>query len=198
MTDGRGDGPAGRSRQEHPAGTETAVQVRTRPDDPELVAERVERLTTDALVTRRDYLKVLAVLSGGLAGGSLAVAAGVFERRTQDTAKRVVITERASAVPVGGQVRFAYPRSSDPAVLLRLGDDLWLAYSAVCTHLSCEVLWKPLHRQLFCPCHDGHFDPANGDPISGPPGRPLPAIRLERHGDTIMAIGEGRIRAEGE
>lgn len=178
--------------------SESHVQVRTHPDDPDLVAERIERLTTDALVTRRDYLKVLAVLSGGLAGGSLAVAAGVFERRTQGATKEVVITEQASKVPVGGQVRFGYPTSRDPAMLLRLDNDVWVAYSAVCTHLSCEVLWKPLHHQLVCPCHDGHFNPATGDPTGGPPERPLPSIRLERRGDAIVAVGEGRIRPVGQ
>jgi nitrite reductase/ring-hydroxylating ferredoxin subunit len=172
------------------------VSVRT--PQSELVAERIERLTTDALVTRRDYLKILAVLSGGLAGGSLAVAAGVFERRTQGATKEVVITDHASQVPVGGQVRFGYPTGKDPAMLLHLDADTWVAYSAVCTHLSCEVLWKPLRHELFCPCHDGHFNPVTGDPTKGPPDRPLPAIRLERRGDAIVAIGEGAIRGTGK
>ena len=32
---------------------------RTRPADPDLVDERITRLTTDVLVTRRGYLKIL-------------------------------------------------------------------------------------------------------------------------------------------
>jgi Rieske Fe-S protein len=176
----------------------TPVQIRTDPPDAELVAERIERLTTDALVTRRGYLRILAVLSGGLAGGSLAVAAGVFERRTQDTRKHKLITAQASAVPVGGQVRFPYPTSRDPAVLLRLGEQRWVAYSAVCTHLSCEVLWRSNSRELYCPCHDGHFDPRTGDPTAGPPQRPLPQIRIAQVNDQIWAIGEGRVKAPGE
>lgn len=182
-----------------PPGREgTSVQIRTNPPDAALVEERLERLTTDALVTRRDYLKLLTVLSGGLAGGSLAVAAGVFERPTQDTKKRKLITANASAVPVDGQVRFGYPRKEDPAVLLRLGEVHWVAYSAVCTHLTCEVLWKSANRDFYCPCHDGHFDPNTGDPIAGPPERPLPEILIEHHGDEIWAVGEGRVRAPGQ
>lgn len=178
----------------------TPVQIRTNPPDPGLVDERLERLTTDALVVRRDYLKLLAVLSGGLAAGSLAVAAGVFERPTQDTKKRKLITSAASAIAVGGQVRFGYPgrEDEDPAVLLRLGDDDFVAYSAVCTHLSCEVLWKQPARELYCPCHDGHFDPATGAPTAGPPKRPLPEILLERHGEQLWAVGEGRVRMPGQ
>jgi nitrite reductase/ring-hydroxylating ferredoxin subunit len=171
---------------------------RVRPPNPDLVAERIERLTTDARVTRRDYLKTLGVLSGGLAAGSLAVALGAFKRRTQGASRHQVITSQAASVPVGGQVRFQYPTSNDPAVLLRLGPDRFVAYSAVCTHLSCEVLWRQTNGQLFCPCHNGHFDPATGNPIAGPPKRPLPQIRIAQQGDTIVALGEGRIREPGQ
>lgn len=170
---------------------------RTNPPDPALVDERVARLTTDALVTRRGYLKILGVLSGGLAVGNVAVALGAFERRTEHAEVELVITDDADAIPVGGEVRFSYPTDNDPAVLLRLADDLFVAYSAVCTHLACEVLWVQEDRDLFCPCHDGHFDPEDGAPTAGPPKRPLPEIVLERRGRSIVALREGRIREDG-
>lgn len=169
---------------------------RTNPPDPDLVDERVRRLTTDALVTRRGYLKILGVLSGGLAAGNVAVALGAFERRTEDADVELVIADDVDAIPVGGEVRFSYPTDNDPAVLLRLEEDLFVAYSAVCTHLACEVLWVQDERDLFCPCHDGHFDPSDGAPTAGPPKRPLPVIVLERRGSSIVALGEGRIREE--
>lgn len=177
---------------------EQPVRVRTNPPDPDLVDERVLRLTTDALVTRRGYLKILGVLSGGLAAGNVAVALGAFERRTEGADEELVITDDADAIPVGGEVRFTYPTGNDPAVLLRLDDDLFVAYSAVCTHLACEVLWRSDDEDLFCPCHDGHFDPRNGAPTAGPPERPLPEIVLERRGASIVALGEGRVRPEGQ
>jgi Rieske Fe-S protein len=169
---------------------------RAHPPDPDLVAERIGRLTTDALVTRRGYLRILGVLSGGLALGNVAVAAGAFRRRTQGATAEQVIVQDAAAVPVGGSVRFRYPDRDDPAVLLRLDEQIWVAYSAVCTHLACEVLWQPADADLYCPCHDGHFDPATGRATGGPPVRPLPEIALERRGDAIVAIGEGRIDEE--
>ena len=166
------------------------------PPDPELVAERVRRLTTDALVTRRGYLRILGVLSGGLAAGNVAVALGAFDRRTAGADEELVITDEAEAVPVGGSVRFSYPTDNDPAVLLRLEKDLFVAYSAVCTHLACEVLWRSDDADLYCPCHDGHFDPRDGAPTAGPPQRPLPEIVLRRRGPAIVAVGEGRVREE--
>jgi hypothetical protein len=58
------------------------------PPDPGLVAERVARLTTDALVTRRGYLRILGVLSGGLAAGNVAMALGAFQRRPAPRPRR--------------------------------------------------------------------------------------------------------------
>lgn len=170
--------------------------TRAHPPDPELVAERVARLTTDTLVTRRGYLRILGVLSGGLAAGNIAVALGTFERRTAGTTTETVIADDAEAIPVGGTVRFSYPSERDPAMLLRLDDDLYVAYSVICTHLACEVLWQDDDRELYCPCHNGVFDPADGTPVAGPPERPLPQIRLERRGTAIVAVGEGRVTKE--
>lgn len=169
---------------------------RTNPPDPDLVAERIARLTTDARVTRRGYLRILGVLSGGLALGNVAVAAGAFRRRTAGATEEVVITDDASAIPVGGAVRFTYPTERDPAVLLRLDDDLFVAYSTICTHLACEVLWRAEDFDLYCPCHDGHFSPRTGAPTAGPPIRPLPEIVLEARDGAILAVGEGRITEE--
>ena len=169
---------------------------RTNPPDPDLVEERVARLNTDALVTRRGYLRIMGVLSGGLAVGNVAVALGAFGRRTEGAEEEQVIAEDVDSIPVGGAVRFSYPTDNDPAVLLRLGDQLFVAYSAVCTHLACEVLWVEDERDLYCPCHNGHFDPEDGAPTAGPPERPLPEITLERRGNTIVALGEGRIRED--
>lgn len=171
---------------------------RANPPDPDLVAERIGRLTTDALVTRRGYLKILGVLSGGLAVGNVAVALGAFERRTQGATEEVVVVEDADAVPVGGSVRFLYPGRLDPALLLRLEEDVFVAYSAVCTHLACEVLHREDEGDLYCPCHNGYFNPLDGAPVAGPPERPLPEILLERRGSAIVAIGEGRLTPDGQ
>ena len=161
---------------------------RAHPPDADLVAERIARLTTDARVTRRGYLRILGILSGGLALGNVAVAAGAFRRRTEGATAEIVIADDAAAIPVGGSVRFTYPTERDPAVLLRLDDDLFVAYSTICTHLACEVLWRAEDSDLFCPCHDGHFSPESGEPTAGPPIRPLPGILLEARDGGIVAV----------
>ena len=46
----------------------------------------------------------------------------------------------------------------------------FVAYSSVCPHLGCRVLWKEDKRHFFCPCHNGIFD-ENGVATSGPPAQ---------------------------
>jgi rieske iron-sulfur protein len=71
-----------------------------------------------------------------------------------------------------------------------------VAYSAVCTHLSCTVGWQKRPRVeasiLQCPCHNGLYDPLRGAKvIGGPPPRPLPQL-------PIKVDSKGIITAAGE
>ena len=46
----------------------------------------LDRVRADAPVTRRDYLRVLVTVSGGLLAGAVGVATGVFRRHGAGTA----------------------------------------------------------------------------------------------------------------
>ena len=61
---------------------------------------------------------------------------------------------------------------SRPALLVRVSDTEWRAYSAVCTHLNCTVQYSDARRQIWCACHNGVYD-LNGHVVSGPPPQPL-------------------------
>ena len=54
------------------------------------------------------------------------------------------------------------------------GDKLTI-FSSICTHLSCTVIWREEDRIFECPCHAGSFD-VNGQPVSGPPTKPLAVL----------------------
>jgi Rieske Fe-S protein len=92
-------------------------------------------------------------------------------------------------LPVGGVLTFAYPGPQDDCVMVRMADDRIVAYSQKCTHLSCAVRPRVEAGVIQCPCHDGYFDLALGRPISGPPRRPLPIVRIEQRGRAIYATG---------
>lgn len=63
------------------------------------------------------------------------------------------------------------------------------AYSAVCTHLGCIVLYDSTSSQIVCPCHDGRFSPASGGVISGPPPQPLPPVAVTVEENQIFLVG---------
>lgn len=45
-------------------------------------------------------------------------------------------------------------------------------FSSTCSHLACNVTWQEETQEFICPCHSGRFD-VQGQPIAGPPSRPL-------------------------
>ncbi|MFI6050860.1 ubiquinol-cytochrome c reductase iron-sulfur subunit [Streptomyces violascens] len=154
-----------------------------------------DRIAADSLTTRRDYLRIVATVSGGLAVGGLAVAGGVLHRHGDSddppAAKRV-----AAVLPPGESVAFRFPGEDDRAVAVRLTDGTLVGYSAVCTHLACGVLWRQdrgAEGELYCPCHEGVFDARTGEVTAGPPPRPLPRVLLIEEADgSVWAVATAR------
>jgi Rieske Fe-S protein len=73
---------------------------------------------------------------------------------------------------------------SQPAIVVNTDQGV-KAYSAICTHLGCVVAWNDLIGVIQCPCHDGHFNPATGAVVSGPPPAALPPVTVSVEGDQI-------------
>jgi cytochrome b6-f complex iron-sulfur subunit len=74
---------------------------------------------------------------------------------------------------------------SKPGILIKTPSGELRAFSAVCTHLSCTVQFRPDIENIWCACHNGHYD-LNGRNISGPPPRPLDAYNVNVRGDQII------------
>jgi Rieske Fe-S protein len=141
----------------------------------------------DDLVSRRRFLEFAVYTSGALfAGTTLLAILGLLQRPPETTAQ---VIARAADVQEDQPLYFSYPEPDDQAMLLRLPGDRFVAYSQRCTHLSCAVYYQPERARLYCPCHEGVFDPQTGEPVAGPPQRRLPRIRLRRDGDMLVAEG---------
>jgi Rieske Fe-S protein len=74
---------------------------------------------------------------------------------------------------------------SIPGILIYTRDGELLAFEAVCTHLSCNVIYESDTESLLCPCHNGRYD-LNGQVLSGPPPSPLTALEVKTVGDDII------------
>ncbi|MFD0257429.1 ubiquinol-cytochrome c reductase iron-sulfur subunit [Kitasatospora indigofera] len=153
----------------------------------------VDRISADSLTTRRDYLRIVATVSGGLAVGSTLVSAGVLHRHGDGTAAPLKVADRLAP---GEAVTFDYPGEDDRAMAIRLADGALVGWSTVCTHLACGVLWRDDHAEqdgLYCPCHEGVFNARTGEVTSGPPPRPLPKVLVvEDEQGAVWAIGTAR------
>jgi nitrite reductase/ring-hydroxylating ferredoxin subunit len=141
----------------------------------------------DDLVSRRELLHFAVYTSGALFSATAILALLGLAQRPRQTP--VVPVARAGQVPEGQAFYFNYPGPEDQAMLLHLPGGQFVAYSQKCTHLSCAVYYQPQLGRLYCPCHEGVFNPSSGDPIAGPPRRRLPQILLRREGDVIYAVG---------
>ncbi len=144
--------------------------------------------SADDLVTRRDTLRFLVSGSGALAlaSATLALTGAIREA----SVRRRLPIARVGELPENGAKVFSYPDAFADGILVNLPGKGLVAYSDVCTHLSCAVLYRAEQREFYCPCHDGRFDAFTGEVLGGPPNRPLPLIELSISGDTVYAVRE--------
>ena len=160
-------------------------------DQPQVKRWRTEypyHWDADDLVSRRDLLHFAVYASGTLFLGTAALAVLGLVQQPRVLERRAIA--RIGDVPEGQALYFRYPGPDDQAMLLHLPGGQLVAYSQKCTHLSCSVYYQADRGRLYCPCHEGVFDPRTGEPVAGPPQRRLPEIALQREGVVIYAVGE--------
>jgi Rieske Fe-S protein len=124
--------------------------------------------------TRR---RALALCGAGLPAAVLACA------RPEPPDRRV----RVPLASLRPGVRLEVEYAGEPAEVVRTGSGL-AARSLLCSHFGCRVQWQPEAERYRCPCHEGTFD-RDGQPVSGPPTRPLRALPVEVAGRDIL-VGE--------
>lgn len=140
----------------------------------------------DDLVARRELLEFTVYTSGALFLAAIVLLVlGWRSPHTRSKKRKSLLP--ASALAPGEAHYFNYPEADDQAVLIRLSEGGFVAYSQRCTHLSCSVLYQTGGNRLYCPCHEGVFDVRTGEPLAGPPRRRLSQISLEQSGGVIYA-----------
>jgi nitrite reductase/ring-hydroxylating ferredoxin subunit len=139
-------------------------------------------------VERRDFMKFMVLTSLAFTAGQFWIAAKNWWRGRGGASSGVRLASM-SDVAIGTARTFAYPTAHDPCLLVRTGERTFVAYSQECTHLACAVIPRIADGVIRCPCHEGIFDLASGQPVAGPPRRPLPRVALELRGGEIFATG---------
>jgi Rieske Fe-S protein len=161
--------------------------MKPRPSEPLWREEFSVRAEDEKFVTRRQFAKFLTLTSVAMAAGNVwIVAKSLFRRAPVYPAARVAA---AGDIAVGAVKLFNYPTANDPCIMIRTAEDSYVAYSQICTHLSCAVFYSAQSKHIECPCHKGVFSAADGSVLAGPPPRPLPRVVLERRGEDLVAVG---------
>jgi nitrite reductase/ring-hydroxylating ferredoxin subunit len=146
------------------------------------------RIDSDEAIGRRHFLALAVLTSGAVLVSTIGLALrGLTDDRRRGSPRPV---GRIDDFAVGEATYIHYPGADDAAVVLRLDEDRFVAYSQKCTHLSCAVRFRPEEHDLHCPCHEGVFDVETGEPVAGPPRRRLPRIELRREADMLVAVEE--------
>jgi rieske iron-sulfur protein len=126
-----------------------------------------------------------------VATGDVLVYAGGEKKNRPILAEELQVGDGFLAYPQGkGEnqanliiVARLHPEEFKPPTNLEWVVDGIVAYSALCTHLSCTVSWdkKPEEQasEIQCFCHNTVFDPRRGAKIlAGPAPLPLPQLPL--------------------
>lgn len=156
----------------------------------------MNRHQSKLLTTRRAFCTDLLLTSTGLVLAAPAVTkvVGAQDSMVAYPPRKI---EGAEVLLPGSSLYFNYPTRNDPAVLLRLNEGEYRAYSRRCSHAGCSVDFDARSRCLQCPCHRGAFDARLGHVRFGPPRRPLDEIVLEmRAGGHIWAVGKSERNTE--
>ena len=140
--------------------------------------------------SRRDFMKVINgfLAATGLSALVAPAVAFFYPPKLEETPTEPVLVAPENELPLGTSKTVKFGRY--PAIIIHTDTGL-KAYSAVCTHFACIVMWKPEINQIACPCHAGFFDPEDGSVISGPPPTPLKLLNTEiLDGDIYVSAGE--------
>lgn len=143
----------------------------------------------DEYVSRRDLVQFLVLTSLAFVTGQFWLVGQKVLGMGDQTASAVPIAD-LDELPVGGSKVFHYPPEVEaPRLLIRTGENRFLAYDQQCTHLLCPVVPEVEEGVLHCPCHEGYFDLETGSVLSGPPRRPLPKVALDIRDGSVYAVG---------
>ncbi|MDZ4165631.1 MAG: Rieske (2Fe-2S) protein [Smithellaceae bacterium] len=125
-----------------------------------------------SLVNRRTFLNglfggwLLAFFSGSL------YALFKFAFPTLGKEPDFVVLKAADYLDIAPNSTKAFAWGGKVGLFFKKTDGTMMAIKGVCSHMDCNVVYKPLDRKFYCACHKGWFDDT-GRNIEGPPPKPL-------------------------
>ncbi len=127
---------------------------------------------------RKNFLKNFAV------GGSVLLTAPVLLTACSDDTDDIMdnITVDLNNLDLDSVGDFDY---SNDIIIIRNGENSYLALSKICTHQGCEVSYNHSSGELPCPCHGSKFS-TTGSVITGPAETALKTYAVQKEGDKLI------------
>ena len=100
-----------------------------------------------------------------------------------ESAENSVVAAKITEIPPNSGKIFKF--GNKPGILVRTAAGELKAFSATCTHLDCIVQYRDDTKQIWCACHNGHYN-LSGKNIGGPPPRPLEEFQVNTRGDDVV------------
>jgi arsenite oxidase small subunit len=164
----------------------------------------------ESKLSRRNFLKssggaaaVISTAAGAALVGTPAAAAPTAGNSATSTTlpyprSRVA---KVAAMPLNQAVNFNYPDDSSPCIAIRMesavaggvgpNKDI-VAFSAMCTHMGCPLVYDSETKAFKCHCHFSMFDAeVNGQMVCGQATENLPRVLLnyDSENDSVTAVG---------
>jgi cytochrome b6-f complex iron-sulfur subunit len=141
-------------------------------------------------ITRRTFLNtllggwLLALLSGSLYG----LLKFAFPTLGKEPDFVVLAAKDFMVIPNNSVKAFAW--GGKVGLFMKKDDGSLQALKGVCTHMECNITYRPEERKFFCACHKGWFD-QNGKNIGGPPPKPLEIFDYRVEGEKLIVSKKG-------
>lgn len=132
---------------------------------------------------RRNFLFVIVGVVGVVLGGLTSWPVWKYLAPGRISGELEKISIPRSELALGGAHFFSF--HGKPAVVLQVNPGVFVAFSAVCTHLGCVIKWVAEQQEFLCPCHAGRFS-TEGTVLGGPPPKPLESLPVVLQGDLVM------------
>ena len=97
-------------------------------------------------------------------------------------------TKDFADIPKNSAKTFAW--GGVPGLYLKKEDGSVAALKGVCTHMECNVDYRPAEKKFYCACHKGWFD-ETGKNIAGPPPKPLEVFEVTEKGEKLIIARKG-------
>jgi Rieske Fe-S protein len=152
---------------------------------------KTEKISSD----RRAFIKTAALCGGAVTLAGIPLASYFIAPALKKAAGKWVDFGAVQDLNPGGIEMLSYefmvkdgwqvlPQRGFIWAKIEAGNKIRI-FSSTCTHLACNVIWREEEKIFECPCHSGRFD-ADGQPIGGPPTKPLIVLEHKIEDDNLM------------